>query len=177
MSAAPLSMCDQNSIRCRVAGDPAPAGLLALPRPDQGGLELLLGLELLRLVKEGPNSIGITGGEPTLLGEGLLDVIRACRELGVGSVAIYSTADAESAAVRGAEGVAGGDLQRAKLAGPVAVHAFNGLVAALHDTLEEEPHFAQDLAAGEVAVGVVDALEMVEVDEQQRDRQAARACA
>ena len=37
-------------------------------------------LELIRLIQEPPGYLGITGGEPTLLGDGLLQILRALRD-------------------------------------------------------------------------------------------------
>jgi acetyl-CoA carboxylase biotin carboxylase subunit len=90
-------------------------------------------------------------------GEIALRVVRACRELGVGSVAIYSTADAESAAVRFAdEAVCVGPpppgksylhipniIEAARKTGADAIHPGYGF-------LSEDPYFAEICADNDV---------------------------
>jgi len=39
-----------------------------------------LNLRIISLIDREPQSLGITGGEPTLLDDGLIDIIRACKE-------------------------------------------------------------------------------------------------
>jgi acetyl-CoA carboxylase, biotin carboxylase subunit len=90
-------------------------------------------------------------------GEIALRVVRACRELGVKSVAIYSTADAESAAVRFAdEAVCVGPpppgksylhipniIEAARKTGADAIHPGYGF-------LSEDPYFAEICADNDV---------------------------
>jgi acetyl-CoA carboxylase biotin carboxylase subunit len=90
-------------------------------------------------------------------GEIALRVVRACRELGVGSVAIYSTADAESAAVRLAdEAVCVGPpapgksylhipnvIGAAQKTGAEAIHPGYGF-------LSEDPYFAEICSDNEI---------------------------
>jgi His-Xaa-Ser system radical SAM maturase HxsC len=45
---------------------------------DSGRVEELI--RIVNLIDPSTEELGITGGEPTLLGEGLLDVVRACRD-------------------------------------------------------------------------------------------------
>jgi acetyl-CoA carboxylase, biotin carboxylase subunit len=90
-------------------------------------------------------------------GEIALRVVRACRELGIGSVAVYSTADAESAAVRLAdEAVCVGPpppgksylhipnvIEAARKTGADAIHPGYGF-------LSEDPYFAEICADNDV---------------------------
>jgi acetyl-CoA carboxylase biotin carboxylase subunit len=90
-------------------------------------------------------------------GEIALRVVRACRELGIGSVAVYSTADAESAAVRLAdEAVCVGPpppgksylhipnvIEAARKTGADAIHPGYGF-------LSEDPFFAEICADNDV---------------------------
>ena len=57
----------------------------------------------------------------------------------------------------------------------VAAVAGHGGVALLHDALQQEADLAQDLAAGQMAMAIVDDLEVVEVHEQQHRFLAAGA--
>jgi His-Xaa-Ser system radical SAM maturase HxsC len=51
------------------------------PKPGDDGYLVQAYLDAIPLMSTDTRELGITGGEPTLLGEGLLDVIRKCKEV------------------------------------------------------------------------------------------------
>ena len=57
--------------------------LMCSQPPKTGNDDPLLdeAFELIRLLPRGTEEIGFTGGEPTLYGEGLIDLLRLCRNL------------------------------------------------------------------------------------------------
>jgi His-Xaa-Ser system radical SAM maturase HxsC len=61
--------CDN---RCLMCSQP--------PREVEDGWRLQETLNLIRLIDPDEPSLGITGGEPALLGEGLAEILRACRD-------------------------------------------------------------------------------------------------
>jgi len=90
-------------------------------------------------------------------GEIALRVARACRELGIGTVAVYSTVDRDSAVVRYADEsvhIGPGPAKRSYLSMPAIIEAARRVGAdAVHPGygfLSEDPYFAEVCAANEL---------------------------